>query len=424
MILCIAPHTVVASDSASFLGAWRLDDGRVLTLAPSADGTWRYRHMQDGRSGRLHRNGDQWVAGPGFSDQAPVALVVAQRSEGHLEWAEAGSPAQSALRVAVSEIDLAYASGEALIAGRLVLPAAPGPHPVVILVHGSERLPAVGQWHDPYMLAAHGIGAFVYDKRGTGRSTGTFTASFDQLANDAAAAARVLARRDDVDAGRIGFAGFSQGGWVAPLAAARFDGTRAVLVAYGAVGSPLQEDRWQCRESLRRAGGEEGDQAELDALVDAAHALLLRDLRGDWSTYKAAARSATTRPWFKQLKAEHCIAAGFAAYPAWLVQKFARGRLPPDLDWNYDSTALLKDSTVPMLWLLAGEDSEAPTELTAAALANLTQSGKPFEVHTLAGAEHGMLLFHIVGGERRSTGYHPEYFQRTLAFWQQQFAID
>ncbi len=51
MLLCVSPHAVLASDSESLLGAWRLDDGRVLTMAPSADGTWRYRHMQDGRSG-------------------------------------------------------------------------------------------------------------------------------------------------------------------------------------------------------------------------------------------------------------------------------------------------------------------------------------------------------------------------------------
>lgn len=424
MLLCMTAQTALAADSDSLLGAWRLDDGRVLTLAPSAEGTWRYRHLQDGRSGRLHRRQNRWQAGPGFSDAEPAALVVDQQSAGLLEWAEAGSAPQSAMRIAVHEVDLAYSSGEALIAGRLVLPVAPGPHPVVILIHGSEKLPAVGQWHDPYMLAAHGIGAFVYDKRGTGRSGGSFSANFEQLANDAAAAALVLAQRDDVDATRIGFAGFSQGGWVAPLAAERFAGTRAVLVAYGAVGSPLQEDRWQCHQSLRNAGSGGDAVAELDRLVDATHALLARGLQGDWSEYKTAARNARQKPWLKELDPQRCIAASFAAYPAWVVQRFAGSRLPPALQWNYDSTALLQRSKVPMLWLLAEQDSEAPTALTAASLTTLSQSGSPIEVQTLAGAEHGMLLFRNEAGQRVDTGYHPEYFRRTLAFWHLRFATD
>ena len=61
------------------------------------------------------------------------------------------------------------------------------------MVHGSERLPAVGNWDDPYLLAAHGIAGFVYDKRGTGLSCGEFTADFRKLAADAAAAARAAA---------------------------------------------------------------------------------------------------------------------------------------------------------------------------------------------------------------------------------------
>jgi hypothetical protein len=266
------------------------------------------------------------------------------------------------------------------------------------------------------MLAAHGVGAFVYDKRGTGGSGGEFTANFLQLADDAAAAAQMLAERSEVDPQRIGFAGFSQGGWVAPLAAARFPATRAVLVAYGAVGSPFDEDRWQCQRAL---GGEADPKTltELNRWVDATHALLARNLQGDWSEYKRATRQVKRQSWFKQVRPEQCIAAGFASYPAWMVRAFAGRRLPPGLDWTYDSTRLLQQNTVPMLWLLAEQDSEAPTALTATALRTLVQAGHPIEIQILAGAEHGMLLFDETSGVRVSTGYHPEYFSRSLDFW-------
>ncbi len=414
--VCAAPDT-----SHDLLGAWRLDDGSIVTIAPSADDTWRFRQIKDGSSGRLHPHADGWQAGPGFTDRDPAALVV--RMEGdRLSWMASGTDARLAERVAVQERDIEWQVEGATLRGRLVLPTTPGPHPVVVLVHGSERLPAVGQWHEPYMLAAHGIAGLVYDKRGTGLSDGDFTANFQQLAADAAAGATRLAALPEIDRNRIGFAGFSQGGWVAPLAAKKFGAARAVLVAYGMVDSPLHEDRWQCLQAVRSDGGGPNDLAEAGKFVDAAHQVLTSDLREGWAAFKTEVRRNHDKAWFQQLEADACIAASFAAYPAWVVRTFARRRLPPGIDWRYDSHTLLADSSTPMLWLLASDDSEAATTDTVAAVQRLAATGKSFEVAVLKGAEHGMLMFGQGGREAGPTGYHPEYFTRVLAFWERVFA--
>ena len=42
-----------------------------------------------------------------------------------------------------------------------------------------------------------------------------------------------------------------------------------------------------------------------------------------------------------------------------------------ELIWDYDSTAVLKRLDVPVLWVLAAEDREAPIETTRAALLDL-----------------------------------------------------
>ena len=47
-LLLLAAATVSSGAEAALqqetlLGAWRLDDGRVLTIAPSAGKTWRFR---------------------------------------------------------------------------------------------------------------------------------------------------------------------------------------------------------------------------------------------------------------------------------------------------------------------------------------------------------------------------------------------
>lgn len=401
------------------LGAWRFDDGSIVTLAPSAEGTWRYRQLEDGRSGRLHPAEDVWQAGPGFTDREPVALRVRHAGE-RLHWSPVGGSPRQAERIRVQTRDLEWRSGGVTLRGQLVLPDAAGPHPVVLLVHGSERLPAVGQWHDPYMLAAHGIAGFVYDKRGTGRSEGEFSADFDLLAEDAAGAARLLATLPEVDRQRIGFAGFSQGGWVAPLAASKFGAAKAVLVGYGMVDSPLHEDRWQCLRAVRASGGGPDELAQADQLVDATHQLLTSNLREGWPAFKAVLKRNRHQPWFQQLEASACIGASFADYPAWIVRSFAGRRLPPDIDWRYDSHALLAASSTPMLWLLAADDTQAASADTEAAVRRLAAAGKPYEVVMLAGAEHGMLLLRPGSNPPEPTGYHPEYFARTLAFWQQQ----
>jgi dienelactone hydrolase len=86
----------------------------------------------------------------------------------------------------------------------------------------------------PYVLAGHGFAVLAFDKRGTGASSGSWRdVGLEPLADDVAAAARLLAARVEVDARRIGIVGFSEGGWVAPLAAARTPLVRFIVTISG-----------------------------------------------------------------------------------------------------------------------------------------------------------------------------------------------
>jgi dienelactone hydrolase len=59
-----------------------------------------------------------------------------------------------------------------------------------------------------------------YDKRGVGGSTGDWnTASFEDLAGDVVAAFEYLKTRSDIRRDQIGTLGWSQAGWIMPLAA-------------------------------------------------------------------------------------------------------------------------------------------------------------------------------------------------------------
>ncbi len=144
------------------------------------------------------------------------------------------APVRRGTRIALREDPVSFTSGGARFVGKLILPATgTGPFPVVVYVHGSDNVPSVDRVWEPYLLAANGIGMLVFDKRGTGQSGGTYTPLCSTLANDVVAAVRRLRQHPAVDTARIGLAGFSQGGWVAPLAASKARGIRFVLVSYG-----------------------------------------------------------------------------------------------------------------------------------------------------------------------------------------------
>jgi uncharacterized protein len=139
------------------------------------------------------------------------------------------------------------------LAGRLVLPKGDNPVPIVVLVHGAERESAREWYALQRLLPAENVGAFVYDKRGTGGSGGKYTQDFDTLADDAVAAMREAKRIAGTRCARIGYQGGSQGGWVAPLAATRAP-VDFVIISFGLAVSVIDEDQEQVALEMRLKG--------------------------------------------------------------------------------------------------------------------------------------------------------------------------
>jgi len=124
--------------------------------------------------------------------------------------------------------------------------------PGVVLVHGAG--PGLREWHrqEAEAFARAGIVAMIYDKRTEGYSL--TERSYSQLADDALGAVDVLRRQDHVDPARVGLWGVSEGGWVAPLAAARSLDVDFVVVVGGSAVPPAQQEAWAKANRLRLAG--------------------------------------------------------------------------------------------------------------------------------------------------------------------------
>lgn len=91
------------------------------------------------------------------------------------------------------------------------------------------------------MLARHGYGVLLFDRRGEGESNGDPNALGWAGERDLAAAVAFLQRRSDVDRARIGGIGLSVGGELLLQSAAESDGLRAV-VSDGAGARSIRED--------------------------------------------------------------------------------------------------------------------------------------------------------------------------------------
>lgn len=135
------------------------------------------------------------------------------------------------------EITVEHPAGFTL-AGTLTIPNAedfgPGPFPAAILISGSGQQDRDESLlgHKPFLIIAdfltrNGVAVMRYDDRGVGRSNVpsdrmdalVMNATSADFATDTVAIYDALAQQPEIDAGRIGLIGHSEGGLIAPLAA-------------------------------------------------------------------------------------------------------------------------------------------------------------------------------------------------------------
>jgi len=294
-------------------------------------------------------------------------------------------------------------------------PGAPdAKRPLVVMVHGSERTSPIGGVYG-YAMAAQGISVFVYDKRGTGGSEGEYTQNFELLAEDAAHA---LDQARSMTAGRHGRAGFfggSQGGWVAPLAATR---TKAdfVAIGFGLVASPIEEDREQMVSEVRAAGLGKDAEALVTRLSQATAGLLLSDFRTGYEALDAVRAEMKDKPWAAKIEGEH--SGAIARMPNDMLKRIGAARFDNlELIWDYDAVAALKKLDAPLLWVLAGEDREAPIETTRGALLGLAKAGKPVDVYLFPDTDHGMFEYTTAADGSRSVTRITDGYLKLLGDW-------
>lgn len=280
--------------------------------------------------------------------------------------------------------------------GLLLEPENAGPTtPLVVLVHGSEKTSPILR-ASQLMLAGQGVSVFAYDKRGTGGSSGVYTQDFDLLADDAAAAAQEARRLAAGRFGRLGLEGGSQGGWVAPAAALKAHAD-FVEVAFGVAGTPLEQDQWQVDYQLKDMGFPESILPKVHAVTDATAEVARSDFSAHFDGLDRVRKAYGGEAWFSKIDGQYSGEL--------LAGKIAQAKdESPQVPWDYPALAILRRLTIPQTWILASEDSVAPSAPTVSRLQALRREGAKIDIVLFPHADHGIRLF-AVGRDGKRTNY-------------------
>lgn len=344
-----------------------------------------------GRRGNLTAISDTaFFAGPalGLAYPLDVQITFIKNNQGQvtgLKWKHGNAPEKSARKVKIREEEVRFRNGEITLTGDLLLPPTKGPHPVVVLVHGSTPLVRYYFGPDPYMYPVYGIAVLVYDKRGVGASTGERSESVTVLASDALAGVEYLKGRPDIDPKQIGLFGHSQGAWVVPNAASRSKDV-AFVIAGAASGLTGPENvLYEIDGELRYAGFSEADRAKARALFKLGNDVVEANGEG-WNKWREEIAKARNEKWFRMARTPNSLIEMNEANRPRIMEFVTRER-----QMFYDPVPAWEKITIPALVYESEWDSYVPARPSEAIIGQaLKKSGnKDYTIKVFPKSNHG-----------------------------------
>jgi dienelactone hydrolase len=152
-----------------------------------------------------------------------------------------------------TEQELSFGDPEWALTGTLTMPNTPGPHPAVVLVHGSgplDRDETIGP-NKPFRdlawgLASQGVAVFRYDKRTLAygarmaATVGDKITVKEEVVDDAVKALELVKGIEGIEPGRVFLAGHSLGAMLAPMIA-RSTESESGFIAMSAPGRQFED---------------------------------------------------------------------------------------------------------------------------------------------------------------------------------------
>lgn len=155
---------------------------------------------------------------------------------------------------ATNERDVQFVSRGNVLNGRLVTPRALGRHPAMVSLHGSGPSTRWLALARARRFAEAGYAMLIYDKPGSGESTGDWTmTSLDEMAQDAIAAVDFLRAQPEINASKVGLWGHSQAGNIISRAGAISNNIAFSIVLSGGGATPREVENFGYLGRLKHA---------------------------------------------------------------------------------------------------------------------------------------------------------------------------
>lgn len=238
------------------------------------------------------------------------------------------------------------------------------------------------------VLPPAGIGVATFDRRGEGGSTGDRSlGQFKLQADDA------LAVVNSLDVEQVGLWGYSQGGWVAPVAAARSERISFLILIASTGVTPAKQMMFATAQQLRRSG---------HSPETIERALALRQAFDDWAHGRVADNGAAV---------EHELIATadepwrpLAFLPPHLPDEQARRRWIEEMD--FEPTYSFEQVNIPTLLFYGADDAWTPIDPSIDAWR--TAGGDDVEIMIIPNSSHALTL---------PDGTLASQYERTIVDW-------
>jgi dienelactone hydrolase len=390
------PAPVARLDPATFdsyLGTYQISPSHAIVIARSERRLYAYEPGSERIRGLDRVDDTTWVAGPSllvFKPETYRLTFLRSKAGGvaTLRYDEPRAPHVVGRKSRLyREEFVTFRNGGVTLSGTLLIPTSGGPHPGIVLAHGSGAQDRNGYLGNIRFMAdhiaRHGVTVLTYDKRGSGRSTGDWsTASFGDLAGDLGAGIRFLRARSDVIANQVGAGGSSQAGWVIAKAVTQIpDISFVVITSAGGSGYTVEEQNLYNTEVEMRAGhfSEERIARALDLqkrFFDVLHRGQGADARGYDSLVINARSDSALRDWIFPLSSE----IDWRNRNAWYTA----------LEINFDPVPAWRDYKGPVLGVFGELDAETPVAgvVPRFTSALLNRPGADFTVTVFPKASH------------------------------------
>jgi len=287
------------------------------------------------------------------------------------------------------EEEITFENNEANIklAGTLTIPNGKGPFPAVILVSGSgpqDRNEEI-MGHKPFLVIADyltrkNIAVLRYDDRSMGESEGDYrSATTVDFATDAAAAFEFLKNHKQINQEKIGIAGHSEGGLIAPMIAAKNKDISFIILL---AGPGTQGDQVLIDQTELILKAEDTDEKEIE-----------ESIKTNKKIYKILATTADNKKAAKKIK--KLSMKNFDESDDTSEERIEQSIRVLTSDWfryflSYNPYPTLTKVQCPVLALIGENDLQVPAKKNLEAIERaLTEGGNNnFKLKELKGLNH------------------------------------